>query len=439
MKIKLFTLAFMLSFFVSYSQSNKDNANVYLKRAKEAIEISIDYETALTYFNKAMKFTDTIVDRKIAHLGSKIYYEVHHKQESLQEQLKYLETAQDYSKQYFLLAKNKASEEYINNTEEYVLISETIEEVNNEIKAENEEKLRKEKEIRRIDSLKATWSKKSESLSIKADSLYKFNKNGFAIIEDDNSFGLLNDLGETIINTGKYADVLQFDGFFIFKNKKDNSTKIFTYDSSTKVGTMLPAVSDFSTLSTNYGKVMLPRGNGRVVTYPNNAKEPLIYDVTAKKFVRVANQEEVLKGLKKADVIDKYNKDGEVKVNKEWYAFGGHLGGGIHPLYSLENYDLKYYLCSIDGNLIDATADFSNIGYFYQNKYQAIKNNKTVWINQNGTKVSDAKSEAASYNGDSKVRKLASGTYQILRDNMIIKGDDKLQKMAEFLRQNSGN
>lgn len=37
---------------------------------------------------------------------------------------------------------------------------------------------------------------------------------------------------------------------------------------------MLPAVSDFSTLSTSYRKVMLPRGNGRVVTYPNNAKEP---------------------------------------------------------------------------------------------------------------------------------------------------------------------
>lgn len=161
--------------------------------------------------------------------------------------------------------------------------------------------------------------------------------------------------------------------------------------------------------------------------------------MSAKKFVRVANQEEVLKGHKKSDVIDKYNKDGEVKVNKEWYAFGGHLGGGIHPLYSLETYDLKYYLCSIDGNLIDATADISNIGYFYQNKNQAIKNNKTVWVNQNVTKVSDAKSEAASYNGDSKVRKLASGAYQILRDNMIIKGDDKLPKMADFLRQNSGN
>ena len=438
MKIKLFTLAFLLSFVVSYSQSNKEIANVYLKRAKEAIETSVDYETALTYFNKAMKFTDTITDRKIAHLGSKIHYEVHHKQNTLEEQLNYLQIAQDYSKQYFLLAKNKGSEEYIENTEEYVLIRETIEEVSNEIKAENEEKLRKEKEIRRIDSLKATWSKQSESLAIKVDSLYKFNKNGFALIELDGSYGLINDLGETIINTGKYADALQFDGYFVFKNKKDNPTKIFAYDSSSKVGTMLPAVSDFSTLSTNYGMVMLPRGNGRIVTYPNNVKEPLVYDVSSKKFVRVANQEDLLKDLKKADVIDKYNKDGEVKVDKEWYVFGGHLGGGIHPLYSVEDYKLKYYLCSIDGNLIDASSDFGYLGYFYQNKYQAMKNNKTVWVNQNGTKVSDAKSETAVYGGDSKVRKLNSGAYQILRDNMIIKGQEKLPKMADFLRQNSG-
>ena len=47
---------------MSHSQSNKDIANFYLKRAKEVIEISINYETALTYFNKAVKFTDTIVD-----------------------------------------------------------------------------------------------------------------------------------------------------------------------------------------------------------------------------------------------------------------------------------------------------------------------------------------------------------------------------------------
>ncbi|MFK8059326.1 MAG: hypothetical protein AB8B78_04460, partial [Polaribacter sp.] len=194
--------------------------------------------------------------------------------------------------------------------------------------------------------------------------------------------------------------------------------------------------SDINPLSTHYGKVMLPRGNGRLVTYPDNSYSPFVYDLNLKKTIKIANEQDLLKSLKKSDKIDKYNKDGEVKVNKVWYNFGGHLGGGIHPLYAEETPELKAFLCSIDGKVLE-TVNYQYIGAFYNSKFQAITNGEVVWINQNGTKVAAPKDESGTYTGLSKVIKLENGVYQIDQNGVIILGEEKLEKLPEFLRNNS--
>jgi hypothetical protein len=195
-------------------------------------------------------------------------------------------------------------------------------------------------------------------------------------------------------------------------------------------------VSDFNLLSTHYGKVMLPRGNGRLVTYPDNSYGPMVYDLNVKKIVRVANKKELFKSLKSNDIIDKYNKKGEVKINKDWYSFGGHVGGGIHALYLEDNYNVHSFLCSIDGNVLYAESDYQYLGAFHNNKTQAVKDSETVWVNQNGTKVSAAKEDAGEYSGNSTLTRLKSGAYQITQDGVIILGEERLEKMPVFLRNN---
>lgn len=434
MKKILISIICLLTFAVTEAQTNKDIANVYIRRATEAIESSIDYKTALFMFQKAMKYTDTILDKKVATLGSSIYFEMHHKQPTLQEQLQFLEKAKSYSSQYFLLTKNKKSEEYINNTENFVFIQENIEILKVKIDKIETDRIKKEKELRRIDSLKTVWENKSNSLSIKADSIYAFNKNKVALYKKDVYFGVINDIGEILLEANEYVDALAFDGYIIFKNKIDAPTKLYSFNTNTNLGFLIPSISDFNTLSTHYGKVMLPRGNGRLVTYPNNSKEPFIYDLSVRKTVKVANLKELFKSLKKADIIVKYNKDDEVKVGKEWYNFGGHLGGGIHPLYAVEGYNLKGFLCSLDGRFLNAVSDYQYLGSFYNNKYQALKGAEVLWVNQNGTKVNAAKDEAKKYSGNSILNKLENGNYQITKDGIIILGKENLEKLPDFLR-----
>lgn len=103
------------------SQTKKEIADAYIKRANDAIEKSIDYTTALINFNKAIKYMDAITDAKVASLGARAYYEIHHKQRTIEKQVKFLEKSNIYSKQYFLLAKNKKSNDYIDNLELYAL------------------------------------------------------------------------------------------------------------------------------------------------------------------------------------------------------------------------------------------------------------------------------------------------------------------------------
>lgn len=272
-------------------------------------------------------------------------------------------------------------------------------------------------------------------LSVKVDSIYPFNKNNIALYKNKDFYGIINDVGEILVTANEYKDVVYFDGYFIFKNIPEEPTKLFCFNSNAKSSFPLMPVSEFNTLSTHYGKVMLPRANGRLVTYPNNSFQPLVYDLNARKVVKIANEEDLFKNLKKADVIDKFNNDGEVRVLKEWYLFGGHLGGGIHPLYATEGYNLLAFLCSIDGKVLNINTDYQFIGNFYNGNFQAINSNKTYWINQNGTKVAEPKNENGTYSGITVITKLENGAYQFTRDGIIILGNEQLEKMVDYLRK----
>jgi len=426
MKKLILTLLCLFIFVEINAQSNNEIAGVYIKRASESLK-NLNIEVAKEHFDKAMKYLDSVNTTEIARLGTFIHFELR----------KYSE-AKKFCNYYFELKKNNKSEEYAEMLTLSVDINEKFDDELAEKKRIEQERILKEKETRKIDSLKAIWMKKSDLLSINVDSIYKFNSQNVAIFKNTDFFGLINDLGEIIVKADKYKDVLVFDGYFIFKNKVDEPTELFCYNSSVNNGFLLPSVSDFNTLSTHFGQVMLPRGSGRLVTYPNNTNETFVFDLIAKKVVRISNTEEVLNSLKKSDFIDKFNKEGEVKIGKDWYHFGGHLGGGIHPIYSKEGYNLVGFLCSIDGRFLITNSYFDFIGAFHNNSAQAILGNQVFWVNQNGTKMNAAIDEAENYQGITKLSKLPNKSYQLLRDGMIILGDEKLEKMSDFLRNNSG-
>jgi hypothetical protein len=435
MKNILLAIAFLFTISLTYSQSEKVIASAYIKRANEAIETSVDFKSALTSFNKAMKYMDTITDRKIAMLGSKIYFEIHQKQGDLKNQLEFLNKSKEYCDQYFALFKNNTSEEYINSTEHSILVRETLAELKLRIEEEEKEIRKKELELKRIDSLKTLWATKSKKLTISVDSIYSFNKNNYALYTKEGSFGVINDLGEIIVEANEYKDALSFDGYIILKNKASEPTKLYCFNSKENSGYQLPSIYDFNTLSTHYGEVMMPRGNGRLVTYPNNSNQPFVYDLNVKSPVGIANKAELLKNLKKSDVIDKYNRDEQVKIGGTWYDFGNHLGGGVHPLYLEGNNNVDCYLFTANGKREFTANSFKNLGSFYNGKLQAVTGNQVVWINQEGVKVSNAKDEAIKYDGSSTVKRLEDGTYQIVRNGIITLGEETLEKMPDFLRK----
>ncbi|TMM30066.1 tetratricopeptide repeat protein [Polaribacter aestuariivivens] len=428
MKNLLLTLCCVMFISISYAQSNKDIANVYIKRANNVIEESIDFKEALVLFEKAMKYMDTVTSPDVASLGARIYFELENYKE-----------AQKYSKQFFLLSKNKKSEQYLNQLELFVTINEEIELQLEEEKRLEQERLLKEKELRRIDSLKTVWKKNADNLSIKVDSIYNFNKNSYALYTQNGKFGILSDVGEIIVEAAEYDFGVNFEGYILLQNKKNNPTKIYYYNTYKNTGTTLPNPSEFNSISTNFGQVMLPRSNGRLVTYPNNSAAPMVFDLNENKIVKVANKEDLLDKLEKNDIIRKYNRDDEVKIDKEWYVFGGHLGGGIHPLYPEgkdgNKHTVNAYLFSVDGSVLPTNANYQYLGAFYNSKIEALKAGKRVWLSQSGKKVDALNDKLANYEGNSKIVKIEDGVYQILKEGKIVKGKESLEKMVDFLRK----
>lgn len=411
-----------------YAQSNEEKAEVYINRAEEKFQ-NLELDDALKNFNKILKLMDTITNPKVADLGLNIHYE-----------MKNYRIARKFADQYFILTKkNKNRKEYKTNIEIGINIDEKIEELEAEEKRLEEERIAKEKELKRIDSLKTIWKANSDALSITADSIYKFNKDNIGLFKKGDYFGIISDNGIVLLEADTYKKAIAFDGYTILANKESNPTKVYCFNNKSKKGFNLPDVTEFNAVSSHYGKIMLPRGNGRLVTYPDNSSRALVFDMSERKFVNVANKKQLFKDLKRADAISKYNKEDEIKVKKEWYSFGGHLGGGIYPLIN-KNFSVHGFLFSIAGENVSPSA-IRNLGYFYSSKIEGYKNGETVWLSQSGSEVDAPKDESGFYTGDSKVTKMEDGKYQIKQKidgkDYIILGDNKLEKLIDFLRTNS--
>ncbi len=121
MKKNITIVIFILGMLQLSAQTNTKLAYSYIRKANRAIEKSIDYSEALINFNKAVKLLGVIKDKNIASLGARTYFEIHHKQNTIQRQIKFLERSNLYSKQYFLLATNKHTSDYKLNVELYTL------------------------------------------------------------------------------------------------------------------------------------------------------------------------------------------------------------------------------------------------------------------------------------------------------------------------------
>ncbi|TXD46872.1 hypothetical protein [Polaribacter sp. IC073] len=424
MKKILLTLSLIILFSVSYGQNNSEIANVYINRANIAIEERIDFKEASLLFEKAMKYMDTITSTSVAKLGTKIYFELE----------KYKE-AKKYSKYYFLNAEDKKSDTYFEQLELFITISEALEFQQEEEKRAAKERLRKAAVLKKIDSLKTIWQHTSKRLSLKVDSIYQFNMNNYAVYRKNGKFGIINDKAEIIKEAKEYAVSISYAGFILLKNKEKEPTRIYYYNTNNGTGTLLPKPSDFKSLSNHYGKVMLPRANGCLVTYPNNSFGPMIFDLNKNKIIKTVNKEQVFNDLKKNDIIRRYNNDQEIKVDKEWYTFGGDLGGGIYPLYLENNYRVHAFLCSEEGAMLFAASSYDYIGAFYNGSAQAVKGNKVFWINQRGEKVQNVNDKRKKYAGNSKVVKVEDGVYQILKDGVITKGNETLEKRSDFLKR----
>ncbi|AOW20807.1 hypothetical protein [Urechidicola croceus] len=422
----LFFSILLLSQF-GFTQTNQELADAYVRRSEESLN-SLKVDDALKNFEKAIKYTPEIKSEKVAYLGLVIYFELGNYSE-----------AKKYSKRFFDLSLNKSSQEYTQALDLYIKIEEELERLELERQRLEEARIRKEKELRKIDSLKTVWTARSLELAINCDTIYNFTENKYALYKNQEKYGLVDEIGKIIVDASEFNYADFFDGYFIFSDKKVNPSKVFFFNSKSDNSFSFPEISKFDLIASNYGVIMLPRGNGRVVIYPKNSKKAKIFDLESQKIVSIANEKELLKELKSNAFIDKYDKEGEVRIGKKWFIFGSYLGGGLYQLYQKEE-GLFYYL-STSKNKLFSEKELGYVGVSYNGKSQIIKRGVTSWINESGDVVNPPKNELSEYSGSSKIIKIEEGKYQIRQqigtEEYIILEDEKLESMVKFLRQNN--
>ncbi|WP_299099149.1 hypothetical protein [uncultured Winogradskyella sp.] len=420
-KITILILAFLLPISL-FAQTNSEIADVYVKRS-EAFFFNSDMDRSLEIFNKALKYMDSVPNSRVAKLGTLIHFE--HKQ--------FFE-ARSYAKWYFDLEEDKTTEDYQFMLETYVNIQE---EIDNHIEAQKQleiKRLREDKEARRIDSLKSLWKSKSKEFVVEIDSIYKFNTYNLAVFAKDGQLGIMNDLGEVVEKPQDFNHHISYDGYVLLLDKPSNPTKIYAYHYKSKEGFLLPSVSEFNSSSTHYGKVMLPRANGLLVTYPNNANKAFIYNLQSKSLMASTNLKEFLKTLKKNDIIEKF-KDEEIRINKLWLTLGNEIGAGFYELY--ENDERYGYLNTSDGKIYDVSY-YNFLGGFNNGNFELIENGKRFWLNTDGVRRETNNNEDGKYQGNSRFVKQPDGNYYILQNrdgkDYLIIGKNALLNKEQFVK-----
>jgi hypothetical protein len=109
------------------------------------------------------------------------------------------EADKNYAKQYFILVKNRKAETYTQLLDLYVTIEEELEKVTLEKEKLEQARFAREKELKRIDSLKKVWQNKSDALTLQFKSIQAFNKHGVSVFQKDYFFGVMNDLGTVLV------------------------------------------------------------------------------------------------------------------------------------------------------------------------------------------------------------------------------------------------
>lgn len=424
MKKNIAIFLFTISFLTSYAQSNDEIASVYMKRATKAIEEESDFKKATNLFEKGVSLLDSITDVSMAKLGVDIYYK----------QSKY-KLAKEYSKIYFLLAQDKSSEEYIKRLDLAVTLDELVEKQIAEERKLAAIRRGKLKNQQKLDSLNNLWETKSKKLSVAADTIFNFDKNNYAIFVKNEKYGLLTDKGRIVIPANGYRNAIANDGYILFTNLKEEAFVMYCFDTRTGQGFLLPRPSEINASSTHYGKIMLPRGNGNFVTYPNKTAVPFVYNLKDKKIIRTADKEALFKQLKKDDVIEKYDKENNIRIDKVWYNFGGILGGKIFPVYLNTKDVIHSFVSGIDGSVFFVESDYQFIGGYYKNCFEALYENDRMWIDQTGNEVEAPVNDSGTYTGTIKPVKLDNGFYHFMKDGLIVLGKKTLETKDVFMKK----
>jgi len=426
MKRENILLVLLFVTLTNLAQSKKDIANIYFKKAEKAME-KIDYNTAKIHFDKGLKVIDSANTTAIAQQGAFIYYE-----------LKDYQAAKGFAKQFFNLSRSKSSEDYSQMLELYVDMEEKILEKEEEKKRIIAEKKAKEAELKRIDSLKKVWKKKEEKFTLQIDELSNFNKKGIALFKKDDFYGIIDDSGNIIVEADTYTDAKQNEGFFILIDNKKNPEKVYCYNANNEKSFTIIEPYKYKEDLGDYGKITLPRGNGRMVMYPNEIAETLVYDFEEEKFVTIANIKEFFKEFKKNDKIDKYDdKERTIKIDKDWYLFGNHIGGQVYTLYSVENQKLFGYLFANEEDVkVLKKEDVGYLGVYHSNKLNAINSKgEELWLSKDGEEASKPILNNK-YKGATKIVKVEKG-YQLVKDGNVFLRNETLEKLPDFLRNNS--
>lgn len=363
---------------------------------------------------------DSVPNSRVAKLAALVLYEN-----------KKLIEARTYANMYFELEEDKSTEDY-----RYML--NTFVEIQDEITEQNSKEiflLWPNKDARRLDSINKLWTTKAMSFAIDIDSIYQLNKHNLAIFSKDDKLGIIDDVGNIVKNAQKYNHFITYDGYILLLDKQTNPTEIYAYNCEIKQGVLLPTVSSFNTKSTDYGKVMLPRANGIIVTYPNNSDMAYVYNIKEESFLVKEELNEFLIKLKKNDIVERF-KDEQIFLKDHWLNLGSHLGAGVYELYEA---DKRFgYINTYNGLFWDVNY-YNYLGGFYNGNFELLEGDNRFWLDEDGLRRDTKKNENDSYSGSSKFIKQADGKYRIFQNkngkDYLILGDNALLNQRQYIEK----